>query len=208
MKLLVILIILFVATGFSSSLSSSSSSSSSSSPSKYIYSETYQPTDTTCTNSVVSSEFALDGLCEYGSLSRCINGNQAVEITYYSEMNCTGEPFDKISIPVDSCIEGFPGKLYCVDEINIPTSNALLTIFSETCDWKETLESFQIRTMNTCFDFNNQMLYFTCNATNLVEEVYPSGSSCSGSPISQTAGFIPQNCNDVMTGNNVTYICV
>ncbi|EGC38899.1 hypothetical protein DICPUDRAFT_148350 [Dictyostelium purpureum] len=204
MKLLVILIILFVATGFSSSLSSSSSSSSSS---KYIYSETYQSTDTTCTNSVVSSEFALDGSCQYGALSRCINGNQAVEISYYSEMDCTGQSIDKVSIPVNSCTDGFPGKLYCVDEVNIPTSNALLTILSETCDWKETLESIQIRTMNTCFELNNQMYYFTCNATNFVQEVYPSGSSCSGSPVSQTSLFI-QQCNDVMTGNNITNICI
>ncbi|EGC32236.1 hypothetical protein DICPUDRAFT_81918 [Dictyostelium purpureum] len=203
MKLLFTLILLVFVVAVKSS------SSSSSNP-YFVYTQFYQPSDLTCSGEVFSSSYDLSGFCHTITRNEmvCSEDGQHIRSQSYSNYDCSGIPISNTTLPANKCNYGMIQSCVHENEINIPTSNTLSSIFSNNCDWNQpsSLLSINIQNMQTCVTFNQDYSYIlTCNQTNFVENYYQE-SSCSGNNVKTIIEEFPSGCQDSL-GLSLNYIC-
>ncbi|EGG18022.1 hypothetical protein DFA_06688 [Cavenderia fasciculata] len=125
-----------------------------------------------CQGDSFTTTYNLDGACFDGTILTCEN-NQ-VSIYTYGDLACTGTPYQVQINSTGECgiVSNFPSGIYqCVDDFEIPTEPALITLtYNGTCqdNWKEEPVIFMVATkIDYCFPVNgnpNVSYKLTCDA--------------------------------------------
>ncbi|EGC38966.1 hypothetical protein DICPUDRAFT_148293 [Dictyostelium purpureum] len=173
---------------------------------KYVYKQNFQPRDTKCQNQVIGEAYVVTGECSVGRLYECIKGNTAISFKSWINVNCTGEPISHNQIPVNTCTKDDQTLYSCVDSLNLPTSNSIINIISNDCDWKNSAIEFDITYTNICQE-NVYPWEFSCNQTVMETKIYKTNNgTCTGAPNEVSFTNISQ-CKENPAHKKLNFIC-